>query len=359
MVEKILGGLRISRTLKLVDVARAAGVSRSTASNVFTRPERVRPELRERVEEVARKLGYAGPDPKGRLLRAGKFNAIGVVPSAEIGIADALKAPFFRMFLEGVAEVCDEFGTSLVLIPGANAKGHGINQALVDGFILALPEELAHIEPARLRQLPFVVVDAEVGPEVNSVRIDARAGCRTAAQHLIDLGHRRFAIMSFMRQIGPAILHPPAADRLPQIAGRELDRDKMAGYVDALSAAGIAIDDVPVVQALPWDREAPAMLLDAAPNATAILSMSDLQAISVMAEARMRGMRVPHDLSVIGFNNIPEAAVSDPPLTTVDGMGVAKGRAAARIILEGRPPRHELLPAALIVRASTAAIARN
>ena len=345
--------------LKLVDVARAAGVSRSTASNVFTRPERVRPEVRQRVEEVARKLGYAGPDPKGRLLRAGKFNAIGVIPSAEIGIADALKAPFFRMFLEGVAEVCDEFGTSLVLIPGAGAKGQGIRQALVDGFILALPEELAHIEPARLRQLPFVVLDAEVGPEINSIRIDARAGCRSAAQHLIDLGHRRFAVMSFMRHIGRAVLHPPAAGRPPDIAGRELDQEKLAGYADALRGAGIQIDSVPVVQALPWDEEAAAMLLDAAPEATAVLSMSDLQAISVIAEARRRGMTVPKDLSVVGFNDIPQAGDADPPLTTVDGMGVAKGRAAARMVIGGGPPRHELLPAELIVRASTAPVRRK
>lgn len=345
--------------LKLVDVARAAGVSRSTASNVFTRPERVRPEVRQRVEEVARKLGYAGPDPKGRLLRAGKFNAIGVIPSAEIGIADALKAPFFRMFLEGVADVCDEFSTSLVLIPGADAKGQGIRQALVDGFILALPEELALIEPARLRQLPFVVLDAEVGPEINSVRIDARAGCRAAAQHLLDLGHRRFAIMSFMRHVGRAILYPPAANRPPEIAGRELDQEKLAGYADALRGAGIPIDSVPVVQALPWDEEAAAMLLDAAPNATAVLSMSDLQAISVMAEARRRGMAVPKDLSVVGFNDIPQARDADPPLTTVDGMGIAKGRAAARMVIGGGPPRHELLPAELIIRASTAAARRK
>jgi DNA-binding LacI/PurR family transcriptional regulator len=347
----------VKHALRLVDVAKAAGVSRSTASNVFTRPERVRPELRERVEAAARKLGYAGPDPKGRLLRAGNFNAIGVIPFAEIGIADALRAPFFRMFMEGVAEVCDELGTSLVLISGADdAKGGGIKEALVDGLILTLPEELALIEPAKLRRLPFVVVDAEVGPDINSVRIDARAGCRAGAQHLIDLGHRRFGIVSFMRHAGAPTLHPPAKGRPPEIAGRELDREKWAGYRDALEGAGISIDDVPVVQAIPWDQRAAAMMLDAAPDATAILSMSDLQGISVMGEARRRGLEVPRDLSVVGFNNIPQSRESDPPLTTVDGMGVAKGRAAARIVFEAGPPRHEVLPTELIVRGSTAAV---
>jgi DNA-binding LacI/PurR family transcriptional regulator len=326
-------------------------------SNVFNNPELVRPEVRDRVMGAAQALGYGGPDPKARLLVGGKANAIGIIPFAEIGLADAMRAPFFRMFMEGVAEVCDELGTSLVLISGADgAKGGGIRGALVDGFILTLPDEVAHIEPAKLRRLPFVVIDADVGPEINSVKIDARGGCRAAAQHLLDLGHRRFGIVSFMRHMGPPVVYPPAHNRPPEMAGRELDRDKMHGYADALEAAGIALDGVPVVQANPWDRDAAAMMLDAAPDATAILSMSDLQGIAIMAEARKRGLSIPDDLSVVGFNNIPQARESDPPLTTVDGMGVAKGRAAARIVFEGGPPRHEVLPAELVVRASTAAV---
>ena len=356
MAYQVPAHLGDGKVARLIDVARAAGVSHGTASNVFSRPELVRAEVREKVETAARQLGYAGPDPKGRLLRAGKFNAIGVVPFADISIADALRAPFFHLFLQGVAEVCDEAGMSLVVISGnEEAKGGGIRQALVDGLILALPEELAHIEPAKLRRVPFVVVDAAVGPEVNSVRIDARGGCRAAAQHLLDLGHRKFAIVSFQREMYPPVFYPPAKDRPAEIAGRELDREKWEGYRDALEGAGISIDDVPVVKALPWTLGAAPMLLDAAPDATAILSMSDLQGISVMAEARRRGLKVPDDLSVVGFNNIPQSRDSDPPLTTVDGMGIAKGRAAAQMLLAGESPRHEVLAAELIIRASTAA----
>ena len=102
---------------RLVDVAKAAGVSRGTASNVFNNPELVRLKLRQRVEAAARELGYLGPDPKGRLLRAGKFNGIGVMPPSDWGVADSLRNPVFDLFLLGVGEACDEIGANLVIVP--------------------------------------------------------------------------------------------------------------------------------------------------------------------------------------------------------------------------------------------------
>ena len=101
----------------LIDVAKAAGVSRSTASNVFNNPERVRPGMRHRVEAAARQLGYAGPDPKGRLLRAGKVNAIGVIAAGAYNMASMFTG-YFPGFLAGVAEICDERGASLTLVSG-------------------------------------------------------------------------------------------------------------------------------------------------------------------------------------------------------------------------------------------------
>jgi DNA-binding LacI/PurR family transcriptional regulator len=332
----------------LVEVARAAGVSRSTASNAFTHPERVRVEVRLRIEAAARALGYAGPDPRGRLLRSGKVHALGVRAIAGMGVADALRNPVYLQFLEGVGEVCDVAGANMTIFPD-RPRG-GVDTALIDGLILSRVEQLAEVDAARLRRLPLVVVDVDAGDEVSSVRVDAHDGAAAAARRLLDLGHRHFAIMSFLRAFGPPRYHPPGRTRAPDAAGMPIDQEKLAGYADALGSAGIAIDSVPIVQAHAWDEAAAAMLIDLAPEATAVLSMSVMQALAVVAEARRRGREVPRDLSVIGFNDI--AAAADAGLTTVDGRTLEKGRAAARLVLEGGPVQRMLLPTALILRSS-------
>ena len=344
----------MSRTSKvrLADIATAAGVSLGTASNVFAHPERVRPELRERVETVARRLGYHGPDPKGRLLRDGRFNALGLLPPADLSIADAIRNPVFRTFVAGVAETCDAAGANLVLISDRE-HGRGVTSALVDGVVLSRVEHLDQVEPARRRRVPVAVVDFDPGPDFSSARSDARAGAEAAAQHLLDLGHRRFAILSFLRSFGCPVFHPPGRGRPASAAGMPVDQEKLQGYAAALARAGIDIDSVPMVQGEPWDLTAAGMLFDVAPEATAILSMSVMQGLSLLAEARRRGKRVPDHVSVVAYNDLPEAALSDPPLTTVDGMNLEKGRVAARLVLEGGPPRHEVLPARLILRGST------
>jgi DNA-binding LacI/PurR family transcriptional regulator len=337
----------------LLDVAKIAGVSHGTVSNVFIHPERVRPEVRDRVHAAARELGFQGPDPKGRLLRDGKVNAIGIVPAGGWGVVDTLGNPVFQQLLLGIGEVCDDAGANLVIIPDKVGNG-GIRTALVDGFILSRVDQLDEIESARLRRLPFVVLDGDPGSDISSVRVDARGGAYQAARHLLDLGHRRFGIISFLRDFGPPILHVPGKRREPAAAGMAIDQDKLAGYAVALAEAGIDIDTVPIVQAHPWEDRASAVMLDAAPAATAILSMSAMQGISVMNEARRRGLSVPRDLSVIGYNDIPEAAISAPPLTTIDGKGIEKGRAAARMVFEAGPVQRRFIETGLIIRASTA-----
>ncbi len=334
----------------LVEVARAAGVSRSTASNVFAHPERVRPEVRERVEAAARGLGYAGPDPRGRMLRLGKVHALGVRTIARFGVADALRNPVHLQFLTGIAEVCEDAGASLVLI--SDRRPGEIDTALVDGLILTRYDQLAEFDTPGLRRTPLVVADEDAGPEITSVRVDARAGGYAAARHLIDLGHRRFAILSFLRlPTGPLRYHPPGRPRPPEAAGLPMDQEKLAGYAAALAEAGIDVDAVPMVQAHAAEPAAAAMLLDLAPEATAVLSMSVMQGIAVLAEARRRGRDVPRALSVIGFNDLPAAA--EAGLTTVDGRTVEKGRVAARLVLEAGPPQRVVLPTGLILRGST------
>ncbi|NND22366.1 MAG: LacI family DNA-binding transcriptional regulator [Silicimonas sp.] len=337
-------------------MAKLAGVSLGTASNVFSYPDKVRPEVRSRVHAAASELHYLGPDPAARLMRAGKVNAIGIVAPAEFRTADALRNSSFQMFMCGVAEVCDEEGANVVIIPDP-AVSPAINSALVDAFIFGQVEQLSVARPAEMRKLPFAVVDFDGGKGVNSVRIDARAGGYLAAKHLLDLGHRRFAIMSFLRTFGPALYHPPEPNRDGSIAGMPIDREKLEGYRLAFAEYGLNIDETPVVQAHPWDTDAAPLLLDRAPDATAILSMAAMQGVSLIAEANRRGRRVPDKLSVVGFNDIPEALTAAPPLTVIDARNEEKGRIAARMVFNQGRPTAKLLQPQLVVRDSTSAVA--
>src|SRR5947209_5808531 len=173
------------RIVKLADVARAARVSQGTASNVFNRPGLVRPEVKERVEASARRLGYGGPDPKGRLLRGGKVNAIGIVMADDS--AYFFRDPFARMFMSGIAEVCDERGAGVALVSSRRRKDAAwrIQTAVVDGFIvhcLRVGDRL--ISLARKRHLPVVAIDLDGGNGMSSVVIDDRHGAYLAARHL-------------------------------------------------------------------------------------------------------------------------------------------------------------------------------
>lgn len=339
--------------VRLIDVAKAAGVSHGTASNVFNRPGKVRPALRDRVREAAEELGYAGPDAKGKLLRDGKFNAIAVMPPGHWNVLDSLRNPVFGQFLQGVAEICDENETNLMVAPGTAYRA-GRTIALVDCMIFSRVAQLEEIEAAKLRRIPFCVVDFDAGPEINSVRVDSRAGAYAAARHLIDLGHRRFAILSFLRENGPARIHQPAGPRPAEAAGIFTDQQKYLGYRDAFGEIGLDIDSVPMVQADAFDEAAPGLLLDLAQEATAILSMSVMQAVGIVREARRRGLAVPEDLSVVGYNDSHEARTCVPPLTTVDSLTREKGRQAARLALGNQAPVQHVLTPGLVVRGTTA-----
>ena len=134
----------------------------------------------------------------------------------------------------------------------------------------------------------------------------------------------------------------------------------MAGVADALAEFGLSFDDMPVMEACGTREEEEAfgngagMGLDMAPEATAVIGLSDGVALSLIEQGRKRGLRVPTDLSIVGFDDVPGAARSDPPLTTVHFSAFENGRLAASILLDGGPPRQVTLPVTLIIRSSTA-----
>ncbi|HEY6631784.1 MAG TPA: LacI family DNA-binding transcriptional regulator [Rhizobiaceae bacterium] len=347
-----------TRPVRLADVAKAAGVSHGTASNVFSRPEIVREEVRERVKAAAEKLGYGGPDPKGRLLRAGKVNAIGVATAEPLSYF--FDDPFARVVMSGISEACDRTGAGISLVSAANDEqlAWNIRSALVDGFIVFCLEGGSRlVELTRERGLPFVALDFGFDDEtIAALGVDDVAGARLAARHLAGLGHRRFAILSLEFEEGS---HGPVSVERTQNALYSGTSDRVAGYFEAIAEAGVDPTSVPIYETLN-DKATTTAALEyffAAENPpTAILAMSDKVALIALEWLAARGISVPDEVSVIGFDGVPEGKLSEPPLTTIAQPMVEMGRRAVENILAfDGTIRRETLDVELVVRGSTAA----
>ncbi|PAQ01072.1 LacI family DNA-binding transcriptional regulator [Mesorhizobium mediterraneum] len=345
-----------TRPIRLADIAKAAGVSHGTASNVFSRPEIVREEVRERVKAAAEAMGYAGPDPKGRLLRAGKVNAIGVATTEPLSYF--FDDPFARTMMAGISEACDATGAGIALVSAGNEEklAWNIQSALVDGFILFCIEGGPRlVELTRERKLPFVAL--ELGSEddtVSAIGVDNVAGARLAAQHLAELGHRRFAVLALPFADDSTGLVSPEQIRTAAYTGT---RDRLVGYFEALSRFGVDTAGIPVYETENDEASTRAGLeaiFAGGEPPTAILAMSDRMAMVAIEWLTARGIAVPGDVSVVGFDGVPEAALSIPALTTIAQPIAEIGRRAARMILDfDGTVRRETLGVELVVRASS------
>jgi DNA-binding LacI/PurR family transcriptional regulator len=333
-------------------------VSHGTASNVFSRPEIVREEVRERVKAAAEKLGYGGPDPKGRLLRAGKVNAIGVATAEPLSYF--FDDPFSRVVMSGISEACDGTGAGISLVSAANEEqlAWNIRSALVDGFIVFCLEGGSRlVELTRERGLPFVALDFGFDDEtIAAIGVDDVAGARLAARHLTGLGHTRFAVLSLEFDEGT---HGPASMERARNAIYAGTRDRITGYLEAIAEAGIDPASVPIYETLN-DKATTAAGLEhffAAENPpTAILAMSDKVALIALEWLAARGISVPGEVSVIGFDGVPEGETSEPSLTTIAQPMAEMGRRAVENILAfDGTIRRETLDVELLVRGSTAA----
>jgi DNA-binding LacI/PurR family transcriptional regulator len=345
-------------------VAEELGVSSMTISNAYNRPERVSESLREQIFETAERLGYAGPDPVARSLRRQKTNLAGVLYSNPLSYAfdDAAQV----LFLKGVATATEEAGMGLVLVPGSlgsspNERASAAMNAAVDGFVVySIAEDDPLVEAALRRRLPTVIADQPLLEDVPFVGIDNESAAREVARHLVDLGHEQFGVVSF--SIAAADRDPGIADsRRQRSATLRVTRARLAGYEAVLEAAGLPWKEVPVYECFgsskALGREAADVLLSQDPPLTAILALSDQLALGVIETAKERGLSVPEDLSVAGFDDVPEAATSRPPLTTVHQDHAEKGELAGRLLVaqlrEEETKDTDLLPARLVVRGST------
>ncbi|MGO9179633.1 MAG: LacI family DNA-binding transcriptional regulator [Candidatus Limnocylindrales bacterium] len=345
------------RRPRIADVAQAAGVSKTSVSFAFNSPDQLGAETADRILGIAAEMGYR-PHPVARMLSARRTMTIGLLTPQPL--SQVFANPFFAYLAEGVSAVTEERGFGLLLIsPLHGSLARALDHATVDGVVaLGLEETHPEIEAIRRADVPMVFVDSPAWPEHAAVEVDDEEGARVAAQHLVDLEHRRILIIAVEDRVsgeGPAVA--------PETQQDGVMARRMRGYEAALGAAGLHLGPESVVIARASFEGGEAAFLRAWEDGlrpTAVLAMSDAIAIGVLQAARHLRLRVPRDLSVVGFDDLPIARFSDPPLTTVHQPVRRKGEEAARLLLEeleaqpGSPSQHRVLTTRLVVRGSTA-----
>lgn len=322
------------------DIARAVGVSHTTVSRALRDSEEINPETRARIRAVAESMGYR-PNPVARALQGRRTQTLGVVVTR-------LSDPFHTEVVQGIEKVAQAHGYGLLLSLSHEdpAKERAIVEMLaakqVDGIIVAASRLGSRYLPLlEALRIPIVLINShQTGPYVYSVATDNVHGGYLATRYLIDLGHRAIAYIGNRR-------------------GGRSNQDRYRGYRQALREVGLSPRPEWVVKGdgrVGAGEAAMRRLLEVSPRPTAVFCYNDLTAIGALRAAVQAGIRVPEDLSIIGFDGLEEGSYVFPALTTVAQPRQQLGRLAAEMLLEilnGRPsPRRILLQGTLLERAS-------
>ncbi len=328
------------------DIAREAGYSKTTVSFAFNDPSRIGKESRKKILEVAERLGYV-PDPVARNLSLRRHGTIGLLlPQA---ISAAFDNPYLAQIVQGIGAICEQEGHSLTLIPPIRESLlEGIRGAAVDGLItLGLEPGTDTVEFIKRRHLPFVSIDGRVGDSFPVVGIDDRAAAQAIIRHVLELGHRRLAIVSFLSEDVHERSHVGA--------------ERLEGYREELERCEVGLADKTPIFHVGTRFDADASLVDfllSKDRPTAVVAMSDLLALEMMKRFEVYGIAVPGQMTVVGFDDIPQACLVRPKLTTVAQPGFQKGLRAAealmKLVAKGQPERHVVLDARVITRESSA-----
>ena len=340
----------MSSSLTLEEIAKLAGVSRSTVSRVINDQPNVRAPVRERVWQVIRETGYQ-PHAAARSLVTRRTRIVGaIIPEA---LTTLFTDPFFPHLLCGITLACNSRGYQLMLSLFNGPAGpeemyrRVVGGGHLDGVVVA-STRVADPLVGRLidDSVPFVMVGRHPDERVRYVDIDNVAAARMAVDHLARLGHRRIGIVT-----GPLDM-PSASDRLE-------------GYRRALAAHKLRVDEGLIVEGDFTEASGMAAarrLLSV--RATAIFAANDGMAVGALKVIRERGLQVPEDVALVGFDDLPIAASLQPALTTVRQPIEQMGSMAADLLLslldnppEEHPPAQKLiLPAKLVVRESCGAL---
>lgn len=334
----------MDRKLNMREVARRAGVSVATVSRALRSPEHVAPRTLERVLKAAEEAGYVYNATASDILR-GRSTVVGlIVPTSS--------STLFGETIHGVQDVTGEHGFSV--IQGTSRYDEDREERLIDtllerrvhaliltGVTFRNEERIRAIAADQWTRIVVIWEKPRVEFGISYVGIDNRGAAERMTNHLIELGHRRIGLI-----VGPY-------SRTARV------RHRLEGYRDALERAGIAFDPELVTERRPdllEGRAAMDSLLDLEDRPTAVFAASDLLAIGALKAAKLRGLSVPKDISIAGFDDMNFGAYQDPPITTVRVDAYKIGQLAAQIALEpiGTPERSYCLDTDLVIRGSTA-----
>jgi DNA-binding LacI/PurR family transcriptional regulator len=340
---------RTPRRPRIADVAREAGVSKTAVSFAFNSPDRLAPETASRIRGVAESLGYR-PHPVARMLTQRQTWTLGVLTPQALSVI--FSNPFFGAFSEGVALAAEQEGYALHFIsPLRGSLARAMNRATVDGVVvIGLSSSHPEVEQIRAAGVPLVMVDSSALPDQPAIVVDDEVGARAAANHLLGLGHRDLLVIG---------IEPPMPG---EVEGPEsVMARRLRGYLAALAARGVELPENAVVVGPATIEGGIAAMRRAWEDGlrpTGVLAMSDAMAIGVLRAARELGLRVPADLSVVGFDDIDISQHTDPPLTTVYQPIRQKGESAVHLLLSvverrDQTPQQLRLETRLIIRGSS------
>lgn len=334
----------------LKTVAQAVGVSPSTVSNAYNKPHQLSASLRERILTTAQELGYAGPDAAARALRSGRAGSVGVLFTDKL--AYAFSDPYAVGFLAGLAEVAEEFATSLLLIPlsssDTQAGTTAVQQAAMDAAaIFCVGGQHPALDVLKTRTIPMVSTDRGDHPELSWVAIDEQAAAAALGRHLARLGHRDLV---FLVDNGEAAGAQPVELTLDEVGYTDCEL-RIRGLQSAMPDARIRLVSSGHNSILSG-RVGAEWVLDSQDRPSAIVCVSDVLALGVMEAMQARGLVPGRDVTVAGFDDIPAAEAAG--LTTIRQPIKDKGRIVGRVLLDPTmTERHILLPTELVVRASS------
>jgi len=330
-----------SSNVTIIDVAREAGVSYTTVSRVINSKENVKPKTRERVLMAMTRLGYV-VDQRARSLAGGRSQVIGLLVH-DVGTS------YIGEIIRGIDAELASAQYELLLYTTHRRKTKEsahvatLTRGLADGLLLVLPRNPgAYLETLRQHRFPHVLIDHRGSKEETpAVAAANRQGAYNATKYLVELGHQRIGFIT---------------GTMDQICAQ----DRLEGYKAALADHGVTFDPELVREGdffQPLGYAGASALLELPHPPTAIFASNDVSAFGAMEAVREHGLRIPDDVSVVGFDDIPQAAHVHPPLTTVRQPLEKMGRTATRMLLEyindpQRPIERVELPTELVLRQS-------